>query len=411
MYIFDKAINQYITAKATDVDGEIWVYGDISDSKWFDEDVTPKEINAALNEMGNVKNLNLRINSYGGSVFAGNAIYNIIDTYRRKTGCSVNAYIDGIAASMGSGIPMVADKIYMAENALMMLHKPLVMAYGNADDLQKQIEMLDKAETALIANYMHHFNGTEDELREIMKNETWFTAEEALEKGLCDEIVGAVQMAASAKGIVINGEEFSDNIKNKYPDIKRGEPKSMFEYDQKLEQFGVSAEAFEQMNVSAETLLGIADAGRQAFIDSFGDGEVYDVKNAQILDGTFIFTEDIKNAFGEDKNAEELLDLAKKGTQFSEEDAEKAKAYDGIVNDAIDEAITNGIRAKGEAFNETKWRKILNGLDYADVLDQSKEWIEDAKIALNAGKKIAETNPCPGVEDKNLVNPEDYNFC
>ena len=140
-----KVINKYISVsdKSSNGSGEMYIYGDIADEKWYDEDVTPKTIRDALTQMGAVKNLDIHINSNGGSCIAGNAIISILDTYRRKNGTSLNVYIEGIAASMGSGIASVGDKVYMAYNALLMLHKPLLATIENADDLQKAIEILD----------------------------------------------------------------------------------------------------------------------------------------------------------------------------------------------------------------------------------------------------------------------------
>ena len=152
--IVNREVCQFIQAKADGKgEGELWVYGDITDDKWYDTDVTPAGIRDALNDMGDIKTLNIRVNSYGGSVFAGNAIINIIASYKKKSSVKVHAYIEGIAASMGSNIPMVADYIYAADNALYMLHKPSTFAWGNANDLEKAKQTLDKAEETLINNY------------------------------------------------------------------------------------------------------------------------------------------------------------------------------------------------------------------------------------------------------------------
>ena len=107
--IMNREVCQFIQAKADgNGEGELWVYGDITDEKWWDSDVTPAGIRDALSEMGTIGTLNLRINSAGGSVFAGNAIINIIASYKKKSSVKVHAYIEGLAASMGSNIPMVS---------------------------------------------------------------------------------------------------------------------------------------------------------------------------------------------------------------------------------------------------------------------------------------------------------------
>lgn len=421
-------INNFLTAVSNDSEGEIWVYGDITSDKWSDDDVTPTSIRDALDNMGPVGTLNLRINSYGGSVYAGNAIINIIDSFRKKNKVTVNAYIEGIAASMGSGIPMVADHIYMAENAMMMLHKPFTIVMGNSNDLQQQIEILQKVEDTLVKNYMRHFKGTEDELRDMLADETWLTADEALEYGLCDEVVEAVEVAASAKGLVINGKEFRqdvDKIAAKFipgTPIAKVEPQGptgpigaaghagpaagpinkpkgvskVFEYNDKLKDYGIDEETFKTFNMEADAILAILD---------------HAVVPSAMSDGEIVVSEsDITNALGKEMTIEEVLNLAKAGIEIDNAAAEKAKAYDKLVNSAIDDAIKNGIRAKGDNFNEAKWKKILNGLDYDEILDQSKEWDEEAKAVFHAGQRVSEPWKPAGPADNNLVNPDDYSL-
>lgn len=409
-------INNFLTAVSNDSEGEIWVYGDITSDKWSDDDVTPTSIRDALDNMGPVGTLNLRINSYGGSVYAGNAIINIIDSYRKKNNVTVNAYIEGIAASMGSGIPMVADKIYMAENAMMMLHKPYTIVMGNSYDLQKEIDILQKVEEALIKNYMRHFKGTEDELRDMLADETWLTADEALEYGLCDEVIEAVEIAASAKGIMINGKEFrkdADKIAAKFipgtpiakvePPAPPAEPKNkpkgvskVFEYNDKLKDYGIDEDTFKSFEMEADKVLNILE--NAVTPSRFNEGEI------------IISESDVTNALGKEMTIEEVLNFAKAGMEIDTSAAEKAKAYDKLVNAAIDDAIKNGIRAKGENFNEAKWKKILNGLDYDEILDQSKEWDDEAKAVFNAGRRVSEPYKPNGPTDNSLVNPDDYSL-
>lgn len=415
-WTYRNQINNFLTAVSNNSEGEIWVYGDITSDKWSDDDVTPTSIRDALDSMGPVGTLNLRINSYGGSVYAGNAIINIIDSFRKKNNVTVNAYIEGIAASMGSGIPMVADKIYMAENAMMMLHKPFTIVMGNSNDLQQQIEILQKVEDTLVKNYMRHFNGTEDELRDMLADETWLTADEALEYGLCDEVVEAVEVAASVKGITINGKEFRqdvDKIAAKFipgtpiakvdPPAPPAEPKNkpkgvskVFKYNDKLKDYGIDEETFKTFNMEADAILAILD---------------HAVVPSAMSDGEIVVSEsDITNALGKEMSIEEVLNFAKAGMEIDNAAADKAKAYDKLVNSAIDDAIKNGIRAKGDNFNEAKWKKILNGLDYDEILDQSKEWDEEAKAVFHAGQRVSEPWKPAGPADNNLVNPDDYSL-
>lgn len=399
MSIYKRKINNYITVVSNKESvGDIYIYGDIASNKLFDEDVTPTSILESLDDIGNVQTLNLHINSYGGSTVDGNAIINILENYRANTGCQINAYIEGIAASMASGIPMVANKIYMADNALMMIHKPYMGVIGNEEDLEQGIEVLQKTEDTLVTNYMRHFNGTEEELRDLLKAETWLTADEALAYGLCDEVIEGIAIAASAKGFVVNKQNY-----NRLPEVavakltplakakKKGENK-VFEYNEELRKFGIAEDSFKSYEVSADTALAIA----QCAVDFSQPTGIVALTEEQVM-----------AALGENKTADDILALATAGKNYNPADTEKAKAYDKMVSKAIDEAIVSGTRAKGDNFNEAKWKKILATLEFDEIVEQQKEWEEEAKMALNAGKHISQHNS-QGKFTNAAINPNDY---
>lgn len=410
--------------KNKDTVGELWICGDIVDEKWYDDDVTPNIVRNALDAMGDIKSIDLHINSYGGSVVAGNAIIDVIDAYRRKTGVAVNTYIDGMAASMASGVAMAGDKIYMAQNSMFMVHKPYTMAIGNTDDLEHEKYVLEKVEDTLVSNYMRHFNGTEDELRQLMADETWLTAEEAKSYGFCDEIIAPIQIAASAKGLMINGVEFKniDSIKSKI--LNLGKEDTHMEYNEELAKFGVTEDMFAGLQIPADAALTLSNAiaeNCRNYLNSafweYRNGSITNVTTGDSAWGSvsipfspaeeFISAEQAKNALGADVDAQTVLDLAVKGQKFDAEAHSKAKAYDNLVKQAIDEAVKKGIQAKGEAFNESKWRKILNALDYDEIIDQGKEWAEDAKNALHAGQRVSGQK---NITDGQEINTKDYDF-
>lgn len=379
-----KVINQYISLsdKASNGSGEMYIYGDIADEKWYDEDVTPKTIRDALTQLGAVKNLDIHINSNGGSCIAGNAIISILDTYRRKNGTSLNVYIEGIAASMGSGIASVGDKVYMADNALLMLHKPLLAMLGNADALQKGIEILDKTEETLVNNYMRRFKGTEDQLRQLLADETWLTADEASEWGFVDEIIEGVKVAASAKGIRIGDQVFenkvADMVKNKYPNINIEKEEKKLTYDEKLGQYGINQEAFDSLNLESDKVLEIASL----------------VKDSVKPEPTpeFISKETAIAELGcDDIKAEEVLNYAKAGMHpvDTTEMSKKAQAFDKVLADAKSTALNNAVKALGDTYNEARMKKYLDVLDYDEIVEQSEAWKEQAKKTLNAGKRVS----------------------
>lgn len=398
-----KVINKYISFsdKAKNDSGEMYIYGDIADEKWFDEDVTPKSIRDALSELGAVKNLDIHINSYGGSCVAGNAIINILDNYRKKNGTSLNVYIEGIAASMGSGIASVGDKVYMASNSLFMVHKPLCMAYGNADDLEKTIQVLQKTEDGLIQNYMRRFKGTEDELRQMLQDETWLSADEAKEWGFVDEVVSGAKIAASAKGIKIGEQVFenkvADMIKNKYPDIKIEKEEKKLTYDEKLVEYGITEDMFATLNLESDKILAIVDIVKDS------------VKPEPVAE--FIGKEDALNELGcEDITAEEVLAYAKAGMHpvDTTELSNKASEYDKIVDSAKETALTWAQKAKGDSFNEARVKKYLSVLDYSEIVAQTDEWKDEAKTVLNAGKRVSARQDSPKQNEPENIN--DYKF-
>ena len=398
-----RVINKYISFsdKAKNESGEMYIYGDIADEKWFDEDVTPKSIRDALSELGAVKNLDIHINSYGGSCVAGNAIINILDNYRKKNGTSLNVYIEGIAASMGSGIASVGDKVYMASNSLFMVHRPLCMAYGNADDFEKTIQVLEKTEDGLIQNYMRRFKGTEDELRQMLQDETWFTADEAKEWGFVDEVIEGAKIAASAKGIKIGDQDFeqkvADMIKNKYPDIKLEKEEKKLTYDEKLGEFGITEDMFATLDIESEKILAVVDMVKDS------------VKPEPVAE--FIGKEAALNELGcEDITAEEVLAYAKAGMHpvDTTELSNKANEYDKIVDSAKETALTWAQKAKGDSFNEARVKKYLSVLDYSEIVAQTDEWKDEAKIVLNAGKRVSARQDSPKQNEPENIN--DYKF-
>lgn len=201
----------------------------------------------------------------------------------------------------------------------------------------------------------------------------------------------------------------------------------MFEYDKALEQYGVTEEAFNALNMSAENVATLASNAVNAYAGYLNnttdwntingmwsttpvENFTWPALNLQIPTvEQFITKEQAKDALGEEMDADQILALAKAGKEMDKEADTKAKAYDALVKEAIDNAVKSGIKAKGEGFNETKWRKILNTLDYAEIIDQTKEWDDEAKSALKAGKSVSNRWAGLNGEDKN-TNPEDYSF-
>lgn len=176
--------------------GELYIYGSIVPYRLDDTDVTAKSFKDDLETMGSIDTLNVYINSPGGSVFQGQAIYSILRRFREKA--TVNVYVDGLAASIASVIAMAGTTVTMPANAMMMIHNPWRAVAGNAAELRKAADDLDKIRVSLVEAYMERVSGklSEDKLSELMDAETWLTAQECLDYGFCDQIVEAKDVAA-----------------------------------------------------------------------------------------------------------------------------------------------------------------------------------------------------------------------
>lgn len=173
-------------------EAEVYLYDDIGDS-W--EGTTGKQFAADLKAVGDIRLLNIYINSPGGAVFDGVAIYNVLKRHRaRKV-----VHIDGVAASIASVVAMAGDEIQIAMNGMIMIHDPWAMAAGTAEDFRKMATALDKVSESILATYVERTGTPQETLAKWMAEETWFTAEEAVEAGLADMISDEVEMAAFSR--------------------------------------------------------------------------------------------------------------------------------------------------------------------------------------------------------------------
>ncbi|MEC0248895.1 Clp protease ClpP [Paenibacillus chitinolyticus] len=203
--------------------GELYVYGEITSSKWEDSETTAQSFNQDLQALGGIRTLNVYINSPGGEVAQGQAIHTILKRHKAH----VNVYVDGVAASIASTIAMAGDTIYMPKNTMMMLHLPWTIAMGNATDFRKTADDLEKRTESLIEAYLSKTGESlsREKLIEILEAETWLTAQECFDYGLCDVIVEAKEIAAcSDMGILA---KFSNVPESLIQTLKKPEPAAM----------------------------------------------------------------------------------------------------------------------------------------------------------------------------------------
>lgn len=172
---------------------DIDVYGGIGDE--FDEcGVTAVSFVRALRDADG-EDVTIHINSSGGSVFDANTMAEALRGYKGHT----TASIEGLAASAASYFALTADDVVINPSALMMIHNPWDFAVGDAEDMRKKADMLDKARSTISAQYARKTGRTVDEIEGLMDAETWFTAQEAVEFGLVDRMSDSEPIAACVK--------------------------------------------------------------------------------------------------------------------------------------------------------------------------------------------------------------------
>lgn len=179
-------------AKAAEQAAEIQIYEDVG-AGWFGG-VTAKDIAADIKAAGKVKQMDVRIASYGGDVNDGLAIYRMLAEHDAR----IVVHVDGVAASIASVIAMAGDEIVIAEAGSMMIHEGWTIAMGHAADLRAVADQLEKTSTQLAEIYAARTKKPLAQIQEWMAATTWFYGKEALDAGLADSVAENVKAAASA---------------------------------------------------------------------------------------------------------------------------------------------------------------------------------------------------------------------
>ena len=195
--------------KNDDKSAELMLYGDIAESFWGDT-ISAKEVTEYLADL-DVENIDVYINSNGGVVDTAIAINNALRRHKAK----VTVNIDGIAASAATLITCAGDTVKMPKNALFMIHNPSTIAMGDSEEMRKQADVLEKYKNSITETYLQKVNIDKEKLSELMDNETWLNAEEALEYGFIDEItentdIQVVENKVISNNMVFNMAEFKN---------------------------------------------------------------------------------------------------------------------------------------------------------------------------------------------------------
>ncbi len=199
--------------------------GVIAEESWFDDEVTPKLFRDEL--MNGEGDITVWINSPGGDCIAAAQIYNMLLDYKGN----VTVKIDGIAASAASVIAMAGTKVIMSPVAMLMIHNPMTMAYGDTGEMEKAIAMLDEIKESIVNAYELKTGMSRAKLSHLMDAETWMDANKAVELGFADEILTREENTAKAEPVLYSQNTVNRQLLNKlaekykadkYKEVRKG---------------------------------------------------------------------------------------------------------------------------------------------------------------------------------------------
>ena len=183
--------------------------GTIASESWFDDDVTPQMFKDEL--FASEGDVTIWINSPGGDCIAASQIYSMLMDYKGN----VTVKIDGIAASAASVIAMAGTEVLMAPTALMMIHNPATMAFGDHAEMQKAIEMLSEVKESIINAYEIKTGLSRSKLSHLMDDETWMNAKKAMELGFADGMLEDEKKSPSPEAYAFSSRTVERSLMNK----------------------------------------------------------------------------------------------------------------------------------------------------------------------------------------------------
>ena len=196
---------------------ELYLYGVIAEESWLDDDVTPQMFrNELFSGEGDVV---IFLNSPGGDCIAASQIYTMLTEYKGR----VTIKIDGLAASAASVIAMAGDSVLMAPTGMMFIHNPMTAAYGNKEEMEKAIEMLEEVKESIINAYERKTGLSRQKLSRLMDADTWLNARRAIELGFADGMLGDSPFADESPAFEFSGKTAEKTLLNKITEKARRE--------------------------------------------------------------------------------------------------------------------------------------------------------------------------------------------
>lgn len=332
---------------------------------WGTTFVSAKDVRAKLKAAGDIAKIIVRINSVGGDVFDGTAIYNLLKDHPAR----VEVHVDGICASIASIIAMAGDDITMGQGTWMMVHEPYsqMMLDARSDDLRKAADTLDKMRDGLCAVYAERTGIDAAECLSLMQEETWMTADEALEKGFCTAINSVPLQTNTDEQSEIDSEEIEAAVAKLTRDYARIPAGALNAMKHATHSYAIAA-------------MAAASAVRPRAEDDEGDDKAKKM------------AEDLKKA-EEDKKmlGDKVLEL-EKALKESKEETDKAKAdfKKKEADDDDDEESSSGDDKSGKKAEAQAMARVVLAA-HSVTGEKSLAKLEGALMALTSSKDEVKT--------------------
>jgi ATP-dependent Clp protease, protease subunit len=304
-------------------ESELIIEGVIASESWYEDDVTPKMFRDELKEHSG--DVTVRVNSPGGDVSAGISIYNMLNEHEGN----VTIKVDGLAASIASLIAMAGDKIVMLPGSMMMVHNPWTFAAGNADDMAQVVEMLEKTGESMIPIYSARTGQSEEKIKELLKAETWLTAQDAVDLGFADEAIEPKTSLADALA----------KIKSLTPSMKSAvmQPVMSLKAKEEAEEDNVPEQPEESPEVPVETAPVVDEETEEEEIEV--EQEVVD---QAIADNTTITGETVNDdgsiTYDAEVDTDKIIDQIKESEMTEQEKVAAAQVIEPSAQATVDAA-------------------------------------------------------------------------
>ena len=213
-----------------DDENTLYLDGVISESSWYDDDITPQMFKSDLEKFSN-EDITVVLNSPGGCCFAAASIYNMLKEHKGK----VTVKIDALAASAASVVAMAGDEVLMSPVAMIMIHNPYTIVFGEASDLKSGVEMLDEIKESIINAYEAKTGLGRRTISNYMNKETWMNAKKAVELSFADGILYETTKEPD-EAFMFDRVTVVNSFIKKLPKIKNVKPKNGAEYSQLIKR-------------------------------------------------------------------------------------------------------------------------------------------------------------------------------